>query len=164
MPCRPAAVPEKLTELYAALGPRIHLGKEPNERATHEAALAEVGLPMELADAGDTNANDKALREEQAKVTAAVGDEVGTPVIRVGDQSLFGPVMSPAPKGEEAGGLWDGWSTSSPTRASSSSSGRGRWTRILIDPRPGRARGGAAAGRPTRPRPVGTSSRWRSWR
>ena len=101
--------PEKLAELYTALGTRIHLGKQPNDRATHEAALAEVGLPVELADAGDTDANDKALREEQAKVTAAVGDEVGTPVIRVGEQSLFGPVMSPAPKGEEAGRLWDGF-------------------------------------------------------
>ncbi len=101
--------PERLTEFYTALGTRIHLGKEPNERATHEAALAEVGLPVELADAGDTDANDKALREEQAKVTAAVGDEVGTPVIRVEGMSLFGPVMSPAPKGEEAGKLWDGF-------------------------------------------------------
>lgn len=101
--------PEKLTELYTALGTRIHLGKQPNDRATHEAALAEVGLPVELAAAGDTDANDKALREEQAKVTAAVGDEVGTPVIRVGELSLFGPVMSPAPKGEEAGKLWDGF-------------------------------------------------------
>jgi len=101
--------PEKLTAFYTALGTRIHLGKEPNDRPTHEAALAEVGLPVELADAADTDANDKALREEQAKVTAAVGDEVGTPVIRVGEQSLFGPVMSPAPKGEEAGRLWDGF-------------------------------------------------------
>jgi hypothetical protein len=101
--------PEKLAELYTALGTRIHLGKEPNDHVTHEAALAEVGLPVELADAGDTDANDKSLREEQAKVTAAVGDEVGTPVIRVGELSLFGPVMSPAPKGEEAGTLWDGF-------------------------------------------------------
>jgi hypothetical protein len=34
---------------------------------------------------------------------------VGTPVIRVGESSLFGPVMSPAPKGEEAGKVWDGF-------------------------------------------------------
>ena len=101
--------PEKLAELYTALGTRIHLGEEPNNRATHEAALAEVGLPVELAEAGDTDANDKALRAEQAKVVAAVGDDVGTPVIRVGELSLFGPVMSPAPKGEEAGRLWDGF-------------------------------------------------------
>ena len=101
--------PERLTDFYTAVGTRIHLGKEPNDRATHEAALAEVGLPVELAEAADTDANDKGLREEQEKVTAAVGDDVGTPVIRVGGMSLFGPVMSPAPKGEEAGMLWDGF-------------------------------------------------------
>ena len=101
--------PEKLTELYTALGTRIHLGKEPNVRATHEAALAEVGLPVGLAAAGDTDSNDKALRTAQAEVTAAVGDEVGTPVIRVEGMSLFGPVFSPAPKGEEAGKVWDGF-------------------------------------------------------
>ena len=101
--------PEKLTALYTALGTRIHLGEQSNDRDTHEAALVEVGLPVELADAGDTDANDKALRTAQAEVTAAVGDEVGTPVIRVGGMSLFGPVMSPAPRGEEAGKLWDGF-------------------------------------------------------
>ncbi len=101
--------PDKLADLYTALGTRIHLGKEPNVRATHEAALAEVGLPVELAAAGETDANDAALRAAQAEVTAAVGDEVGTPVIRVDGMSLFGPVISPAPKGEEAGRLWDGF-------------------------------------------------------
>jgi protein-disulfide isomerase-like protein with CxxC motif len=101
--------PEKLADFYTALGTRIHPGGEPNSRATHEAALAEVGLPVELAAAGDTDANDEALRAEQAAVTAAVGDEVGTPVIRVKGMSLFGPVISPAPKGEDAGRLWDGF-------------------------------------------------------
>ena len=101
--------PERLADFYTALGTRIHPGGEPNSRPTHEAALAEVGLPVELADAGETDANDAALRAAQAEVTAAVGDEVGTPVVRVGGMSLFGPVISPAPKGEEAGRLWDGF-------------------------------------------------------
>jgi protein-disulfide isomerase-like protein with CxxC motif len=101
--------PEKLTEFYTALGTRIHPGGAENARPTHEAALAEAGLPAELVDAGDTDTNDAALRAVQAEVTAAVGDEVGTPVIRVNGMSLFGPVISPAPKGEEAGQLWDGF-------------------------------------------------------
>ena len=74
-----------------------------------QAALAEVGLPVGLAAAGGTDANDTALRAEQAAVIAAVGDEVGTPVIRVDGMSLFGPVISPAPRGEQAGLLWDGF-------------------------------------------------------
>jgi hypothetical protein len=101
--------PDRLADFYTALGTRIHPGGQPNSRTAHEAALAEVGLPVELAAAGDTDANDEALRAEQAAVTAAVGDEVGTPVIRVDGMSLFGPVISPAPKGEEAGRLWDGF-------------------------------------------------------
>lgn len=101
--------PERLGDFYTALGTRIHPGGQPNVRATHEAALAEVGLPVELAGAGETDANDAALRAAQAAVVAAVGDDVGTPVIRVDGMSLFGPVISPAPTGEEAGRLWDGF-------------------------------------------------------
>jgi hypothetical protein len=42
-----------------------------------------------------------------------VGEDVGTPVIHApgpdGSQvAFFGPVVSPAPKGEAAGKLWDG--------------------------------------------------------
>jgi hypothetical protein len=37
-----------------------------------------------------------------------VGIEVGTPVISVEGTAFFGPVVSPAPKGEAAGKLWDG--------------------------------------------------------
>jgi hypothetical protein len=34
--------------------------------------------------------------------------DVGTPVIRVGKAAFFGPVVTPAPKGDAAGKLWDG--------------------------------------------------------
>jgi hypothetical protein len=34
--------------------------------------------------------------------------DVGTPVVAVGDTAFFGPVVTPAPKGEAAGKLWDG--------------------------------------------------------
>lgn len=101
--------PDRLADFYTALGTRIHLRQEPNATDAHRAALAEVGLPTELAEAGTTPDNDDALRAAQAEVTAAVGDDVGTPVIRVDGMSLFGPVISPAPKGEEAGRLWDGF-------------------------------------------------------
>ena len=37
-----------------------------------------------------------------------VGNDVGTPIISVAGVAFFGPVISPAPKGEEAGKLWDG--------------------------------------------------------
>ena len=37
-----------------------------------------------------------------------VGMDVGTPVIAVEGVAFFGPVVTPAPKGEAAGRLWDG--------------------------------------------------------
>lgn len=101
--------PEMLREFYTALGTRFHPGDEPRERATVEAALAEVGLPAALADAGATNAHDDALRASHHAGMDAVGEEVGTPVIHLNGMALFGPVVSPAPSGEAAGELFDGF-------------------------------------------------------
>ena len=100
---------EALRAFYTAVGTRIHPGGEPNRLHTWQAALADCGLPVELADAGLTDANDEALRASHRAGMDPVGDDVGTPVIRVNGMSLFGPVVSPAPKGEEAGRLWDGF-------------------------------------------------------
>ena len=37
-----------------------------------------------------------------------VGEDVETPIISVNEIAFFGPVISPFPKGEEAGRLFDG--------------------------------------------------------
>lgn len=100
--------PQKLREFYTALGTRFHPKEEERTTETIVAALAEVGLPTELAKAGVTDANDDALRTSHHEGMDPVGDEVGTPVIHIGDIAFFGPVISPAPKGEEAGKLFDG--------------------------------------------------------
>ncbi|MDQ1538905.1 MAG: hypothetical protein QOE58_3298, partial [Actinomycetota bacterium] len=34
--------------------------------------------------------------------------DVGTPVVSAANVAFFGPVVSPAPTGEDAGRLWDG--------------------------------------------------------
>ena len=98
---------EKLREFYTALGTRIHLGKEDRSRATLEAALAEIGVPTSLADRGETDANDDALRASHHAGMDPVGMDVGTPVIHVNGVAFFGPVITPAPKGEAAGKLFD---------------------------------------------------------
>ena len=100
--------PEILGPLYTALGTRFHQDKAPNDRATVEAALAEVGLPAELAGAMDSTEFDEALRASHADGMDRVGYEVGTPVISVHGTSFFGPVMSPIPRGQDAARLWDG--------------------------------------------------------
>ena len=100
--------PEVLGPLYTALGTRFHHDKLDRSRATYEAALTEAGLPAELADAADSAEYDDALRASHRDGMDRVGYEVGTPVISVEGASLFGPVISPIPRGEDAGRLWDG--------------------------------------------------------
>jgi 2-hydroxychromene-2-carboxylate isomerase len=100
--------PDVLLPLYTALGTRFHQEKAERDRATIEAALAEVGLPAELADAMDSEEYDEALRASHKDGMDRVGYEVGTPVISVDGVSFFGPVVSPIPRGEAAAKLWDG--------------------------------------------------------
>ena len=94
--------------LYTALGNRFHLEQRPRDRATIEAALTEVGLPTELADAMTSSEYDEELKKSHHAGMDQVGFEVGTPVISVEGVAFFGPVVSPAPRGEAAGRLWDG--------------------------------------------------------
>jgi hypothetical protein len=100
--------PEALLPLYTALGTRFHHEKAERDRATIEAALADAGLPVELADAMDDESYDEALRASHKDGMDRVGYEVGTPVISVNGTSFFGPVISPIPRGEDAARLWDG--------------------------------------------------------
>jgi 2-hydroxychromene-2-carboxylate isomerase len=100
--------PEVLLPLYTALGTRFHHEKAPRDRETIVAALAEAGLPADLADAMNSTEYDEAVRASHADGIDRVGYDVGTPVISVNGTSVFGPVVSPIPRGEAAGRLWDG--------------------------------------------------------
>lgn len=103
-----------LRGLYTALGTRIHLGKEKLGPQLYTAALSDVGLDPDLVAAAESTDYDEALRASHNAGMKPVGTEVGTPVIHApgpvpGEQvAFFGPVITPAPKGEEAGRLWDG--------------------------------------------------------
>jgi protein-disulfide isomerase-like protein with CxxC motif len=99
---------EVVGPLYAAIGTRFHVQGEERDLDTVAKALADVGLPAELVDAAGSDAYDEALRASHYDGMNRVGTEVGTPVIAVGEVAFFGPVVTPAPKGEAAGRLWDG--------------------------------------------------------
>ncbi|MER6912061.1 disulfide bond formation protein DsbA [Streptomyces sp. NPDC000594] len=99
-----------LGELFTAMGTRFHLRGDWGDLA---GALADAGLPQEIAEVAGSTAYDGVVRASHAEAMALVGDDVGTPVISVagpGGERLgfFGPVVSPAPAGEAAGRLWDG--------------------------------------------------------
>jgi predicted DsbA family dithiol-disulfide isomerase len=100
--------PEVLLPLYTAIGTRFHDQKAERDRETIVAAIAEAGLPAELIDALDSTDYDEAVRASHKDGMDRVGYEVGTPVISVEGTSFFGPVISPIPRGEAAGKLWDG--------------------------------------------------------
>ncbi len=98
-----------LLPLYTALGNRIHLQDRKDDwDAVIAEALEEVGLPATLAQAAHTDEHDEKVRVSHERGISLVGQEVGTPVIKVGDVAFFGPVVTPAPQGEDAGRLWDG--------------------------------------------------------
>ena len=99
--------------LYTALGTRIHLASRSAGPELFAAALADAGLDPALAEAADSTDYDEALRASHEAGMSPVGTDVGTPVIHApgpdGEQvAFFGPVVTPAPKGEAAGRLWDG--------------------------------------------------------
>ena len=100
--------PKVIKPLYDAMGSRIHLGGEEDYRAVIAASLDEVGLPAELIEFADSTEVDIELRASHQRAMDLVGDDVGTPVVSVAGMAFFGPVVSPAPTGEEAGRLWDG--------------------------------------------------------
>lgn len=97
-----------LGPLYTEMGTRRHPGgRNDTEQITIE-SLAALGLDADLVSAGHGTLYDDALRASHAAAMEVVGDEVGTPVVAIDGVGFFGPVVTPAPKGEDAGRLWDG--------------------------------------------------------
>jgi predicted DsbA family dithiol-disulfide isomerase len=100
--------PEVLRPLYTAIGTRFHVQGRREDPAVIGEALAEVGLQESLADAAASTEFDEQIKRSHHEAFDDVGLDVGTPVLRIRGRALFGPVVTPAPKDEAAGRLWDG--------------------------------------------------------
>ncbi|MBO0802957.1 MAG: DsbA family protein [Nocardiopsaceae bacterium] len=94
--------------LYTAIGTRLHNEGRREDPAVIPEALEEVGLPASLASAAESEEYDELIKTSHNEAFDEVGIDVGTPVIRVRGKTIFGPVVTPAPKGEAAGTLFDG--------------------------------------------------------
>ena len=100
--------PEITEPLYTAISRRIFVDDRRDDPTVIVDALAELNLPAELADAVSSKEFDDAIRASHQASQDAAAMEIGTPVMAINGMGYFGPVISPAPKGEAAGRLFDG--------------------------------------------------------
>ncbi|MEV7662162.1 DsbA family protein [Paenarthrobacter sp. NPDC089316] len=93
--------------LYDAMGEQIHHEGNKDRASVIRKALAETGLPAELARFAESDEYDAQLRASHEAGISLVGQDVGTPVVAVNGTAFFGPVLTRIPRGEEAGKIWD---------------------------------------------------------
>ena len=98
---------EFIKPLYDAMGEEFHHEGNKDRASVIEKALAQTGLPAELARFADSDEYDDQLRSSHEAGISLVGQDVGTPVVSVNGTAFFGPVLTRIPRGEEAGQIWD---------------------------------------------------------
>ena len=126
--------------LYTALGNAIHVNRSighirEDPEAMIAAALAEAGLDPALVAHASDGSHDVYIRSDTELALDRTGKDVGTPIITFNPDSdtpssFFGPVISKAPRGEQALKLWDAIET---IATSSSMSELKRSNRATLD-------------------------------
>jgi hypothetical protein len=93
--------------LYTAIGTRFHLQQRRDADALAE-VVEELALPASVLEAATAAEFDDVIKASHQTGMDLVGLDVGTPIISVDGLAFFGPVVTPTPRGEAAGRLWDG--------------------------------------------------------
>src|SRR5918997_701457 len=95
-------------DLYTAIGRRIHDGDETPTVDLVRAAADEVGATAWI-DALDDPSWDKAVEASTRAALDIAGPDVGSPVLAHGAPrvGIFGPIVNPGPRGEQAARLLD---------------------------------------------------------
>jgi hypothetical protein len=98
--------------LYAELGPLIHVERTPIGRDLFAFALGRAGLPHSLANAAGAPFYDPLVRASHRAGVEPLGDIAACPIIQVAGPGgaptgFVGPLVTPYPRGEAAGRLWD---------------------------------------------------------
>jgi hypothetical protein len=100
--------PDAVGRLYSLLGARRHEQGAAYDDEVLRAAVAEAGLPPEIAAAADDESRDAVVRASHDAAQRRVGTEAGSPVLALGGgRGYFGPVVVPPPTGDEADRLFD---------------------------------------------------------
>ncbi len=99
---------DQVRRFYEAYGQRYHVEGNKDTPTVIADSLAAIGADASVLDAATSTDFDDALVASHHRGMDPVGFDVGTPVIHVGDVAFFGPVVTPAPRGDAAGRLFDG--------------------------------------------------------
>jgi hypothetical protein len=91
----------RIRYLHACLNPA---GRKDDRRRLH----VDFAFVHDIDGGPGTRSFDEQIKSSHSEAFDDVGLDAGTPVIRIRDQAVFGPVITPAPRGEAAGRLWDG--------------------------------------------------------
>jgi len=98
--------------LYTALGALIHHDRDADLERLAD-AIEWADLPADLIAAGADSTRDAAIESSTRAGWDIIGDEAGIPLIVLpgSPATFFGPVLSPAPTGQDALDLWDAFVT-----------------------------------------------------
>jgi hypothetical protein len=101
-----------LRRVYPALATLIHDESAPVDREMYARALHRCGLPHSLAYAATAAWYDPEVAASHRRGMEPMGPDAGCPVLHVpgpdgAPVAFFGPVVTPAPRGDAAGRLWD---------------------------------------------------------